>query len=1008
VKFIRFFLIGLATAAVLALLLVAAAFAPPVQTWFARMELLDQPGVQGSLGSVSASFGKLEVEDMRLQFGGIVLTLPSLEARMPILKAVRSRQVLVKGVVAKGWTLDLSHLGDQETEVPAPDSAADKDSTAGASVLPEKQAALAFGGILTGRMLPIDASLDGVDLDGDVLVSVVPGKAPVRVHVTVTGGGMADGREGAFSIDASRVSEDSDAPVDSSAAHCRLLVSMDSPRTVDRVEIKADLSGEVGPKRVEIGVAASAVHARGAADESYSLDLIRNDRHLAILAARFPLASRQLSGTWKIDLRDTDLAPFIPERTLPSLAASGSGQFDTDSAFSRVHALGGLVVAASQMSAVAPVLSRLGAMTMDAQFDATRTAQSISVGSLSASIAGERPAAIVKALQPFEIDSGTGGIKVRNPQLDWLALSIRGFPLARLPAMPGGLSFAGGDATGEFSVRIADDGFALRPTTPLAAAAVTVERSGATIARNLDLSTSMSADIGAKQWQFLWPAFTVAVGGRRLATFDAKGSRPAGPNNALKVSGTGNVDLEAVASIPSLNWVTGRSVSGDFTGSVGAASELECKMVVVGHDPTHTVSTTVNADEEASGAGELLAPVKVAFGKNVSDISVEISWPAAKSESRSQVKLSSEDVALDHLRLLAAPLAAAGGAALPSRSSGIGAHWSSDGVRDKVPFWGDWDARVDVAFDKLRTGDQDLTDVGGTFEIDQGSIQLEGGHGELPSKNMANIGGSIVFDGGSEHPYVLKGSASGLSNVDSALLLPPKPGDDPVIQGHFTVAGSISGTGINLDDLIAGTNEEFQLAGTNGILRLLRTNVADAIPEAKEPVSDSLGDVGNMVTSVLGIKGHSIDPAKNKVGRIPEAVINFTNQVAEIGYDKITVTAVRGADRTIRLSNLEMTASDEHLSGSGVITYVKGLPISEEPLSVELKLGVHDVLIKLLATAGLLSNEKDSLGYSLLRDPIRFGGTLARIDDGQWHDLLARAATQKPPGDKKAGAEAPR
>jgi hypothetical protein len=1004
VKFIRFFVTALATAAVLAILIVAAAFAPPVQTWFARMELLDQPGVQGSLGSVSASFGKLEVEDLRLQLGGIVLTLPSLQARMPIMKAVRSRQVLLKEFVAKGWTLDLSRLENQEVEVPARDSAADKDSTAAAAVQPEKQAALAFGGILTGRVLPFDGSLDGVDLDGDVILGVIPGKAPIRVHVIVTGGGMADGREGTFSIDATRVSEDSDSPVDSSAAHCRLLVSMDSPRTVDRVEIKAELAGEVGPKRVEVGVDASAAHARGAAEESYTLDLSRKDRHLATLTARVPLASRQLVGTWKVDLLDIDLAPFLPERTLPSLGASGSGRFDADTAFSRVHADGGLALAASGMSAVAPVFSRLGAVTVDVKFDATRTAQSISVNSVSASISGGRPAAAVKALQPFEIDGDSGGIKVGNPRADWLSVSIQGFPLNRLPAMPGGLTFSVGDANGEFLVRASDGGFAVRPIAPLTATGVSVERAGETIARDLDLSASMTADFGAKQWQFEWPSFTVAAGKRHLATVGAMGSRPVGPDQPLKVSGTGNVDLDALASIPSLSWITGRSASGDFTGSIGASSELECKLVVVGHDPTHTVSTTFNADEEATGAGELLAPVKVAFGTNVSDVSVEISWPAANAESRSQVKLSSDDVALEHLRLLAAPLAAAGGVALPSHSSEIGARWSPEKARDKIPFWGDWTARVDVAFEKLRTGDQDLTDVGGSFEIDHGSIQLEGGHGELPSKNMANISGSIVFDGGSEHPYVLSGSASGLSNVDSALLLPPKPGDDPVIQGHFTVAGSISGSGINLDDLIAGTNEEFQLAGTNGIIRLLRTNIADVIPEAKEPVSDSLGDVGNLVTSVLGIKGHSIDPGKNKVGRIPEAVIDFTNQVSEIGYDKIAVTAVRGSDRTIRLSNLEMTAADEHLSGSGLISYVKGLPISEEPLSVELHLGVRDVLTKLLATAGLLSADKDSLGFSLLRENIHFGGTLAHIDDSQWHDLLARAATQKPQPEKKSGA----
>jgi hypothetical protein len=1003
-KVLRFFLTCLATLVALAILIVAMAFAPPVQTWFARMELLDLPGVQGSLGSLSAAFGKLNLEDLKLQYGRTVLTLPSLQARLPLIKAAWKRQILVQSVVAKGWTLDLSHLRDEEPDVLAPEAGTDANSNPATSAAPERQAAFAFGGILAGRRLPFDGSLDGVDLDGDVLVAASPGKAPVRVHVTVKGGGMAQGREGSFTVEASRVPEDSDSTENQPSAHCRVVVAMDSPRTVGRIELKADLSGLNGSQQEGITLSAVAAKAGGAGDETYAVDLSRRDRHLAILDVRYPAASRQLTGTWKVDLRDSDLAPFGLQGPLPSLAAAGDGHFDADTSFERVHAVGRLVTVAGRLGAVAPVLERLGVVTVDSQFDLTRNGPSIHFESLVASLGRDRPSVFTRALQPFDIDWATGAVRSGDPRRDWMEVSVREFPLSRLPVLPGGLVFSGGDAAGEFAVRAADGGFTVRPKTVLTAADVSVERSGKTVGRHLDLSVSMLADLGAKQWQFQWSPITIDSAGRRLATIEAKGSRSVGANQSLAVGGSWKADLDSIASlsaVPALSWITGRVASGDFTGNIGASSDVECKLTVVGHDPAHTVSATINADIDPGGAGELLAPVKIAFGPEVSDVTVEVSWPGEKSERRTEIKLSSESVALGHLRLLAAALAAVGGVPLPSHSSGGGASWAAAGVRDQVPFWGDWVGRVDITFDKLRTGDQDYTDVGGTFEVDNASIQLEGGHGELPSKSMANIEGSILFDAASDHPYLLKGTASGLSNLDAALVLPPEPGHDPMIEGHFTVAGSVSGAGINLDDLIAGTQEEFQLSSVNGIIRLLRTDIADVIPEASEPVSDSLGDVGNFVGSILGIKGHTIDPGKNKIAKTADAVINFTNQVGEIGYDKITITAIRGSDRTIRLANLEMTAPDEHLKGSGQITYVKGLPISAEPLSVEFQLGVRDVLIKLLKTAGLLSPEKDSLGYSLLARPVRFGGTLAHVDDKQWHDLLAKAATQKPPAAKK-------
>jgi hypothetical protein len=91
-----------------------------------------------------------------------------------------------------------------------------------------------------------------------------------------------------------------------------------------------------------------------------------------------------------------------------------------------------------------------------------------------------------------------------------------------------------------------------------------------------------------------------------------------------------------------------------------------------------------------------------------------------------------------------------------------------------------------------------------------------------------------------------------------------------------------------------------------------------------------------------------------------------------------------------------MTAPDEHLKGTGQIAYAKGLPVSQEPLSVELRLGVRDVAAKLLTQVGLLSTGKDELGFPLLNQPVRFGGSLSHIDDKQWHDLLAKAMAQKP------------
>ncbi|HWA87773.1 MAG TPA: hypothetical protein VG710_16200, partial [Opitutus sp.] len=84
VRVLAFVLGGLAV-----LLLVAGAvvFNSSFQTWAARRALAQQPGLRGSIGSVSAGLSRVEVEQLRLETQGAVLTAPAIEVRLPLMSA---------------------------------------------------------------------------------------------------------------------------------------------------------------------------------------------------------------------------------------------------------------------------------------------------------------------------------------------------------------------------------------------------------------------------------------------------------------------------------------------------------------------------------------------------------------------------------------------------------------------------------------------------------------------------------------------------------------------------------------------------------------------------------------------------------------------------------------------------------------------------------------------------------------------------------------------------------
>ena len=985
-------------------MLAVISIAPILQTWVAQFVLARQSGLQGSIGALSARFGEVQIADLHLERDGAVFTIPYLEAQLPLTTALWNRKLAVRSLVAKGWTLDLSHsAGSADASTPAgagPGRGEEAGALAPAAAAPTQELLHIFRAILRGAKLPCDLALDEVDLEGDVLMASAPGNPPSKVHLIVKGNGVAAGRDGDWAIDATGEFRDTRFGTVDLATHGRLAVAMDSPRTLKRVELKGDLSAEGRSLPKGLAWSVDIAAARGVGEENYTLDLSRDHRRLATILVHAPAATGRLVGTWKIDWRDTDLAPFVPERRLPAVAASGEGEFDADAALARVHAPGRLNIVAGRLGVLAPPLDFLGTVTMDTRFDLVHSGQSIRVDRLSVAVAGPGRAAVMQSLQPFDCDERTGHLTVADPRNDWLEVSVGAFPLKEFPDLPGGFTFAGGSAKGEFVVRLTQGGVAFRSKTPVTASDAAVQRAGQMVGRGLDLSLSFLADHTPGGWQLESTPLTIGSAGQRLATIEAKISRPAKADQPTVIAGTWNADLKTLASqsaIPGTGWITASSASGDFSASVGAWTSVEGKLAVVGPEADQTIAVNFQAGIGADLAVAFRAPVKITVGSNVSEVSADGTWTSEKTGDRIDVRLSSMNVALEHLQQLVTPLAALGGSPLAAGAAvGTGAAQQPAGGRDGIPFWGDWFGSVTVGFDRMRAGDRDFNDVHGIIDVEHGSLRLRDGLWELPDHGLAKAEGSIAFDPAAEFPYSLKATAE-LGEVDAAPLFgDPPAGHDPVFKGRFSVATTLTGNGFDLGDLVGRMEHEYRLTSKNGIIRLLKTNVAETISQPSAPVSDAMDSAGAVVGSIFGIKRNAVKSRENHVGKNTEAVLDFTYLIAEIGYDQIAITAVQGPDQTIHLREIAMTGREVCATGSGQIAFVKGWSFPVEPLSVELQLGVRGKLTGLLATAGLLSDRKDDKGYTMLNQTVHFGGTMQHIDETQWHDLLAQAAAPKP------------
>lgn len=1029
VRFFRTALRFLLLATLLVGLFAALAFVPAVQTWLVERALSDLPGMRISVGSVGAGFSSARVTNLRLHNDFFDLVLPSLDAVLPISRALWDRQAQVGSLVAKGWTLDLSGQPSPDGKSPrhptlSPRAVAERNHSAGApaATTPTTTAlARELPGLLSHLAFPCDLSLEDVDLEGEVVLPPLAGFASTRVHVVFKGGGMSSGHTGIFTLQISHAGIDPNKPGLNPIAQGRLSVAMATPRSVSQVDFAGRLASTAVSPTDEITVSVAIAGAALGQPESYSLSLIQNARRLVDLSAVLVGdQTRTVKGMWSVDLHDAELARFNLGPSSPGLATIGSGNFDADPTFDRVHAVGHTRTALSRLGNLTPALDRIGPASLESDFEVVRTGSNLHVDRINFAVVGTDPIATAHAVQSFDFDAQTGAVSTANPDADWLAGSLQQIPLAWFSGTFAGIEISGGNVSGDFAATINEGKFALRTTSPLVAAGVAVQHSGRALAQNLDLSLTLFAERNPAGWQIQAAPLILASAGRRLALIESKISPVAEPRVQQAISGKWNADLDAWATQPVLagsGASFGQSSTGDFTIRVGHATEINVTAKHLGHTANRSVSTSVRAYLDAFGGVEFKVPLSISFDSSKSTLSVNGQWTRAKAGRRLEAELNGIEVDADHLRPIVTALAALSGVALPWLPTSQLSAASTN--KDSQPFWGDWIGRTKLSVFLLRSGSNEWTNVSGNVLLERDSIRLESGRAMLTpasreperinrpfakaelTRNQLSADGLLKFDPVAEQPYRFESTVT-IDRLDPSILftVPGKSGE-PIFEGRFALVAKIASQGRTLPELTAQPREEFHFLSKNGIVRLLKADVAPLLPENPTPVKDTLAKAGSLVGALFGVRKDAIDTGRNHLSKATEAVLDFGYQTPEIRYEDFALTAVRTAGGPLSLSEISINATNVHLSGTGEIGSVPDRPIRAQPLSLDLKIGFKGRSAQLLTTAGLLSAEKNEHGYTLLPQLIHIGGTLEKIDNSAWRDLLVKAATPTPRAEKK-------
>lgn len=1010
-KLLRPILWGVAVLATLLIVIIVLAFNSSVQTWAARRALSGQPDIKAGVGRVSAGLKLIELNDIRIEKPGLVLALPSLTIEMPLASAV-GKNISVKRLVAKGWKVDLSvpPVGRKPSASPSTTTTARSQTVLSSSATSASAEPFSFDGVLKLLRLPVDFSLDELDVEGEVTFQTEAGKPPSRATVRLTGGSLKAGGAGRFSCVSKIIMPEADAPVSELAVNSAIEVLMDTPRTLQKVSIVTEVNA-IGPKFPQgANLHSELILNGGPTGETYLValqtPLAGVLKNLFSLDAAFPAGASSLSGKWKMGVCNSDVAPFTLGLQLPVFSATGEGAFEADRTFSLIQASGRVDSTVEQLAVIKPELAALGRIRSQLDFDLSKQGDLLRVERFSAAISGGIPIASVQTLQKFDYDLGSRSLKVADPAVELLRLTLHGLPLAWAQPFLKDLVLSGDDVRGEFFASARNDGFAIRPSAPITITNLNVSQGGKPLVRALDISVKLAADSTQQGWQADLSEIFVRSGSTTLLSASVKAGCPAGDSSPIKATGRLEANLPALLEQPAAaqyaSLLNQGVAKGEFTASMNVTKQISANLEIskLGSakvEKLPRLQLGLRVDLKPDGQVDARIPLTLDAAGRKSDVELIARVKTAPALHIEADVVSNAIYVQDLLPLQALvatlqpePPSQTSSQPVKTESKSIAKNGTPKPEVDKLPFWNSCTGQLKLALKEIvYSPDVKVINVTGLLKIEAGAISLENIKAGLGAEGDAALNGRMTFEPTLADPYVFSGDAT-ITGFDPApYFKAANPQKEPTVEGKFNVASKLSGVAPNAALLASKIKADLTLSSRSGVFRGL------ALPKAF--TERFQGKSGNLISSITGAVGALA--GGSKTGNTAAAAIELASLLAVIPFDQLNAQLSYDAPAGLtRLQDFTLISPTIRLTGSGTILQQEGVPLLKQPLTAQLEMSSHGHVAELFGKQGMLQGGPDSLGYSPLFTPIKVDGTLTDIGtEALMHlflqKLLANAAS---------------
>lgn len=947
-------LIVLLTPLVLVGLLAVAAFLPAVQTMAARKVLAGQ----GEIENVSVGLGGAELRGLKWKQPGLAVSMPNFRADASLLN-LAGGSVDLRSLVAKDVVIELD-----------PDLLAEEQKRAAPKT--EEKPATPFAGLLNMAALPADLRAEGIEMTGLVRVA---GKQPLEAVFALTGGGIGPGRAGKLELKIEAKSA-----LGAVSASFILQPKVGAGGEIDALGAVAEALATSKLLAEPARLRASVDILREGEGEAYVLRLIAGESPLVALDTKWAPGVRELPGSWKLAVRDTDLSPFVLGLALPVFNLQGGGDLAVSDG-DKLRVAGKLTVAADELETLG--LRKLGPVTAATEFSLTATPEELRVASVKLDVAGASPVVSVATKQGFVVRLADKAITPSRAGEDLVTLDLQGLPAEWVRLFVPELTLSK-PVTGTWSVRASASGYEVTGTAPLLVSGPRYTVNGQEL---IALEAVRVEGLSAKQTS---DGFEATVDRLHLV---ANGADIVTARVTAKQAGAemlATIDLNAALSTladqPVLRGKTrlsagkaGVQATAKLAGG-GTTVQAQVRLTglrAAGAGDLPEVSLDADVSRDAAGVVTAKLPVSVrnVAEKRSSDVALAAKVTPGAAGMNVTAKLESQILHVADLQAFAAAVASSVEPAAVKTTEPEAKPAAPAG-----PLWAGTTGELEISLARLVYAPGiEVLNTKGTVAITSEDATVKA------LQTVLGTGGALDINGGlrwvpASGGYVLAADVQGRGVAVGPLLKSLNPTAAAPLEGVYDLGVTASGEGADPAAAAGMAAVELTLNGRQGVLRALNFETSKFAKLA----SPTAGAVAGLLGAFAG------DTGLGQAAGYASAAIAVTRQLSNLPYDEIVLKAKRAADGSVEVGTLSLLSPQLRLTGGGGLRMVAGRSLFELPLKLQLQLDAKGDISGSLAKLNLLGSPASD-GFSPMKEQLVLDGTLKQIGTSQITRLLTKA-----------------